>query len=265
MEEHVAEAPTSGGTWNRAFTTQWVESTTTGGVLWAAGFRLAEFFETTDLLAALRPLPASDAAPRRPRVLELGSGCGWLGIAAALNNPGIDVVLTDQETEGQLELTQRNIDGCGVDVQGRCTALPLDWVLGNPAVEDVAYELVFGSDLVYNEAGVELLPDLLVRLLAAPGARFVYAHTRYRYEDSDMTFLRNLRERGLCVREVWPRGGTPPPPSPAPMTEVFPEKRIVMWEIQSEASLAASDSSSLPYERAARHPTDTLSFDDESD
>eukprot|EP01063_Lacrimia_lanifica_P031392 TRINITY_DN5160_c0_g4_i1.p1 TRINITY_DN5160_c0_g4~~TRINITY_DN5160_c0_g4_i1.p1 ORF type:complete len:259 (+),score=79.65 TRINITY_DN5160_c0_g4_i1:49-825(+) len=237
--------PPGAGSWRRDFRTEWTTSGTTGGTLWEAAFRMADFLEGSDLFA---DMPGA-------KVLELGSGCGWLGVCVALNNPEVEVVMTDQEVEGQLEWTQHNVDICGTPLKN-IACKPLDWTVGNDAVTGVAWDVIIGSDLVYNEAGVEMLPPLLARLLGSGGS-FLYAHTRYRYEDSDMTFLQRLGEHGLQVREVWLPDAATPPPSPPPMSSVFPEKRIAIWEITKDG---APPRPAPRFRRAERAPTDVVSF-----
>ena len=246
--------------WRRQFTTEWAPLGTTGGTLWEAGFVLADFLEATGAVAAAAR--CANTRGSEAKLLELGSGCGWLGICVAANHPDVDVHLTDQEEEGQLAWTEHNVELSGVreSCGARCTTLPLDWVTGNPDVEANCYDLIFGSDLVYNEAGVELLPLLLKRLLVGSKTRFLYAHTRYRYEDADMTFYQNIAAQGLLIRECYADGTEAPPTSPLPMTQVFPEKRIAIFEILHPE--AQPDWTIPRCTVLKKGPTDSVVFDD---
>lgn len=85
---------------------QWVqvESTpldTTGGHTWRAAYRLADFLEAMAAQLCL-------SQPGGVTLLELGSGCGWLGCTLARNLPPSSlVVLTEQA--GGLEWLAHNL------------------------------------------------------------------------------------------------------------------------------------------------------------
>jgi hypothetical protein len=102
---------------------------TTGGHVWDAARRLADFLETEeDELKLRRPgtgcsavnlclpatthllLPSNSSPAQRPiisrphplcasglKVIELGAGCGWLGLTVAKNIPSATVLLTEME------------------------------------------------------------------------------------------------------------------------------------------------------------------------
>ncbi|KAJ9473635.1 hypothetical protein DIPPA_22221 [Diplonema papillatum] len=242
--------------WSTHFKTEWTDLDTTGGTIWEAAHVLGRFLEESGVVG-------SEACGNRgrPKVLELGSGCGWLGILVALNCPQCDVVMTEQEAGGALAWTRHNLGCCGHALPN-CSVAPLDWLTGNDAITSAPWDLVIGSDLVYNEAGSDMLPALLPKLLSRSSQReaplFFYAHTRYRYEDLDMSFYRNLAANGLRVAEVWLEGEDSPPPSPRPMTEVFPTKRIAVFEVSSEPAQAPRGL----YRRSEKRPTDVVLFDD---
>ena len=121
-----------------------------------------------------------------------------------------------------------------------------------------AWDLILGSDLVYDAAGVDALPKLLAGLLRASkrrGCVALYAHTKRRFEAYDADFYENLAAAGLRVREVFAAGedvGQLRPESPPPLAEriasgeldaLFPEKRVAVLEIR----LAAPGESVEPY------------------
>ena len=90
-------------------------------------------------------------------------------------------------------------------------------------------DLVIGSDLVYNDAGVRMLPRVLAAL-AGGRTRILYAHTLYRFEQMDLDFFEELKAIGLCCRTLWPPCSDRPE-SPEPMTELFPEQYVAIFEL----------------------------------
>eukprot|EP00964_Phaeocystis_antarctica_P139736 scaffold104549_cov48-Phaeocystis_antarctica.AAC.1 len=58
-------------------------------------------------------------------------------------------------------------------------------------VQSAYFDLVIGSDLVYEEEGMRALVRVFA-VLAARGVRILYAHTRYRFELLDMLFFEAL-------------------------------------------------------------------------
>jgi len=67
--------------------------------------------------------------------------------------------------------------------------------------DENGWDFVIGSDLVYNQIGVELLPWVM-RAHMGPGSVGYYAHTRGRFEHFDIDFMENLKRVGLVVKEV---------------------------------------------------------------
>mmetsp|Transcript_29719 Transcript_29719/g.81381 ORF Transcript_29719/g.81381 Transcript_29719/m.81381 type:complete len:432 (-) Transcript_29719:99-1394(-) len=170
-----------------------------GGVVWAAGVVLATFI-------------GSNAPPgpllqwRGAKVLELGSGTGIGGLAAA--SRGSEVMLTDRDQ--LVPLMQLNIDlnhgeteaGAG---SARCAAF--DWSAPAPAEVSVGplWDIVVAADLVYSFASVSPLVDTLAALVrpggAAAGASVLYAHNP-RSPELDAELRASLTGHGLRVRDL---------------------------------------------------------------
>lgn len=98
-----------------------------------------------------------------------------------------------------------------------------------------SWDFIFGSDLVYNEAGCELLPRTLAAL-ASEQTQVLYAHTKRRFEMLDCDFFANLLAAGLEYEEVREPWAASPPPSPPAFTSLFPEMRIAVFRIFSRRS-----------------------------
>eukprot|EP00960_Hanusia_phi_P068221 766789-Hanusia_phi.AAC.1 len=74
---------------------------TTGGRVWDAAHRMADFLEAMQ----------EDLGLSRPgmQILELGAGCGWLGMTVARNLPHARVCMTEMEQGGALEHLEHNV------------------------------------------------------------------------------------------------------------------------------------------------------------
>ncbi|KAF6263177.1 putative methyltransferase-domain-containing protein [Scenedesmus sp. NREL 46B-D3] len=135
------------GDWTDDITVQTTKHlTTTGGTVWNAARRCASFLESE----------AKKIGLDRPgvRVLELGAGCGLLGMLVARNTPAAaEVCLTEQAFGGALEHLRHNVQA--------------NMHLPNMATVTTCahWDVIIGSDLVYNSAGVMGFPRVLAALM----------------------------------------------------------------------------------------------------
>jgi predicted nicotinamide N-methyase len=141
-----AELPDEGGV-------EWAPLVDYWSVLWRSGVALA------------RAVARLDLAGRR--VVELGCGLGLPSLAAARR--GAAVLATDAYPE-PLELLARNAAANGVEV---ATAIA-DWHFPDALLARGPFDLALASDVLYVEASVEALGELLPALaptamLADPG------------------------------------------------------------------------------------------------
>ena len=116
---------------------------------------------------------------------------------------------------------------------------------GSPTLDAVPWDFIVGSDLVYDENGVRMLPRVIRSLLekaaaaraetdldpGAPPPRAYYCHTKYRYELRDIEFYAEMRACGLEMKEVRAPGMSTPPASPEPLSQLFPEKRVAVYRV----------------------------------
>jgi len=167
-----------------------------GSVIWDCGVMLA-----AHLVGTLGP-----EGLKGKRVLELGSGTGIAGIAAAAC--GADVTLTDlpahlPNLKGNVERNRALVEGGG----GSLATAQLDWARGEAGVADLpggrAWDIVLGADLLYSEAAVAPLGTVLRAILAAApqNPTFLLAH-KQRTEEVDVGMLELFRSAGLPLHVI---------------------------------------------------------------
>jgi hypothetical protein len=111
-------------------------------------------------------------------------------------------------------------------------------------VRHAACDVVIGSDLVYDDAGVINLPRCIAAIAeACPHCTILYAHTLHRFDNWDVEFFSNLHRLGLFYRELDHCEGADlgsnadgitvggRPDSPPPFAELFPDQRQAVYEI----------------------------------
>jgi predicted nicotinamide N-methyase len=121
--------------------------------LWPSGVALAEVVAGLEL--------------RGRRVLELGAGLGIPSLVAALG--GAEVLATDWADDA-VELLRTNAERNGL----RLRAERVRWDEPEPLLAEAPWDVVLGSDLLYESRNAEQLLELLPRLggellLAEPG------------------------------------------------------------------------------------------------
>jgi predicted nicotinamide N-methyase len=145
--------------------------------LWASAVALAHDVS----LRSLRGAPT----------LELGCGLGLPSIAAAL--AGGRVLATDWSPDA-VRATAANAERNGVEIE----TLQCSWAEPDALVERAPWPLVLASDVLYERRNVELLLDLLPRLVDETGLVLLADPGRVPAE----RFLAAAPEHGWTVRSV---------------------------------------------------------------
>ncbi|KAF6263186.1 putative methyltransferase-domain-containing protein [Scenedesmus sp. NREL 46B-D3] len=162
----------------------------TGTLIWAAGVRLSQHIvknRTQELKGA--------------RVLDLGSGTGIVGIAAACL--GAHVMLTD--TRDILPQIMENVHQNGALVEaagGSATVQELDWNQPDDEVLDQDYDWVFGSDVTYTEEALLPLAKLLRQLVLTNEQCVVKLAHMHRSKELDRAMRETFHDEGLMLRPV---------------------------------------------------------------
>jgi predicted nicotinamide N-methyase len=172
--------------------------------LWASAVALAHDVS----MRALRGRPT----------LELGCGLGLPSIAAAL--AGGRVLATDWSPDAVLA-TAANAERNGVQVE----TLECSWAEPDAIVERGPWPLVLASDVLYEARNVDLLLDLLPRLVDETGLVLLADPGRVPAE----RFLAAAPERGWTIRSV---------PSPR-------AKRVLVHRLRKDSTEEASPSSTI--------------------
>ncbi|KAI9351328.1 S-adenosyl-L-methionine-dependent methyltransferase [Obelidium mucronatum] len=125
-------------------------------------------------------------------VIELGSGRGLGGLAAASLFPGARVTLTDASDESLAIAT----DAIALNGLSNCSTSVLNWYSYN---ESDSYDLVIGADVLYLGRAVRAIVSLLTRLMKRETGRAILV-------DPDRCFAQDFEdecaEKGLAVERV---------------------------------------------------------------
>jgi predicted nicotinamide N-methyase len=155
-----------------------------GWRVWRGALSLCEELERRPALVAGR------------RVLELGAGCGLVGLLAARLGAA-SVVLTDS-VPALLQCCVENAEANGLS-EGVCVHC-LDWTDITSSSVPTA-EVALGSDVIYDSEHAAALPAVLQRHLAPGG--FALLVNGIRFPDILRDFLQQLGRAGLtCVARV---------------------------------------------------------------
>ena len=132
-------------------------------------------------------------------VLELGSGCGIVGIALAQLVSGCSVILTDLPEA--MEILDHNISTARVAQQSKLAKLSLDWDHEIPsAVKSSVLDLIVISDCTYNSDSQSALIRTLCALVALSPDAYVIVSMKVRHS-SEAVFFDLMAEAGFEIIE----------------------------------------------------------------
>ena len=132
--------------------------------------------------------------PDRQRALEIGCGCGLVGVAGLI--AGLDVTFSDL-VPAAVELSLRN---AAINGYADATGRTLDW----RDDVDESFELLLASDVLYETSQHESLLDFAVKILKPGGCLWIGDPGRQQAE----RFLELAKQHGWRV-ELWDRNLKP--------------------------------------------------------
>lgn len=169
--------------------------------LWDGSQALAQHIDQIISLQTPTTMPLLEyvlvsATYRKLHVLELGCGCGTVGIALAQSVPDCNVILTDLEEVA--ELVQANIARMRPAISSSASFEPLDWeadalpkkILGR------TNDLIIVSECTYNTDTLQPLVQTLVKLVARSPKAVIVVSTKTRHS-SEAVFFEMMKEAGL--------------------------------------------------------------------
>jgi predicted nicotinamide N-methyase len=179
------------------------QSGTTGFRTWEASLHLSTY---------LCSLPATHAhSPTDRKILELGSGTGFLTILCAGHLQAAHITATDGFTH-VLDDLRSNLALNDLEDSTNITVKQLKWgedLWDNGETDDALpggqVDLIIGADVTYDAAALPALTSTIADLMTLyPNAQILLAST-VRNPETYAKFLRLCGERGWKVKDVdWP-------------------------------------------------------------
>lgn len=188
----------------------------TGGKVWDASLNFFRFLSDCDELKN----------PERMKILELGSGCGWLGMRLSKQFVSASILMSEQSQFGALDWLNHNISlNPGLNLE----AVELDWAHLPENVASSRWDFVIGCELVYSYGGACLLASVLGSLLGHRGSVCFYAHSLNRFESVDERMFAEFERNNLCVEVVY--GNRDSIANIGSFGELFREIELVIFRI----------------------------------
>ncbi|KAK3718931.1 hypothetical protein LTR37_004847 [Vermiconidia calcicola] len=168
--------------------------------LWDGSQALAQHIDNTINMQTPTSLPLLEyvlisATYRKLNVLELGCGCGTVGISLAQAVPDCDVLLTDLPEV--TELVTANIDRMKPAIASKVAFDALDWEQPLPKrLQTRMNDLIIVSECTYNTDTLQPLVQTLLNLVARSPKAVLVVSTKTRHE-SEAAFFDMMKTAGL--------------------------------------------------------------------
>ncbi|KAK3699998.1 hypothetical protein LTR37_016158 [Vermiconidia calcicola] len=168
--------------------------------LWDGSQALAQHIDHTINMQTPTSLPLLEyvlisATYRKLNVLELGCGCGTVGISLAQAVPDCDVLLTDLPEV--TELVAANIDRMKPAIASKVAFDALDWEQPLPErLQKRTNDLIIVSECTYNTDTLQPLVQTLLNLIARSPKAVIVVSTKTRHE-SEAAFFDMMKKAGL--------------------------------------------------------------------
>jgi predicted nicotinamide N-methyase len=189
----------------------------TGGKVWQASLRFYSFLSSDPLFSR----------SSSSKILELGSGCGWLGLMIAKDLPESSVIMSEQSHFNALDWLNHNISLN--PTISNVSAIELDWAHVPDDVVNQRWDVILGCELVYSYEGAKLFVALLKTLLTGSNSVCYYAHSLNRFETVDEMLLSLFQQYELNVEVVF--GQHAVEKAPGSFEDLFRELELVIFRI----------------------------------
>lgn len=137
------------------------------------------------------------ATYRRMNVLELGSGCGIVGIDLAQTIPDCSVVLTDLE-EAE-DIIQKNISAANPAMASEISFQKLDWEQQLPGpITTKSFDIIVLADCTYNADSSPALVRTIRALVNRSPKAVVAVAMKIRHQD-ELIFFDLMKEKDLII------------------------------------------------------------------
>ncbi|GAB7349653.1 hypothetical protein MBLNU459_g0329t1 [Dothideomycetes sp. NU459] len=154
--------------------------------LWDGSLALTAYVDRVIALQAVQTIPLLEhvlcsATFKKFNVLELGCGCGIVGIGLAQTVPDCNVILTDLPEVD--ELVARNIEAANLAISSRVEFVPLDWEAPlPPRVSSRNFDLIVVAECIYNTDSIPPLVETLALLLERSPKAVILLSTKVRHQ-----------------------------------------------------------------------------------
>lgn len=168
--------------------------------LWDGSQALVHHIDQTISLQGGTTMPLLEyalvsATYRRLNVIELGCGCGSVGISIAQMVPDCDVLLTDLPEV--TELVEANVARMLPAMSSKVNFLPLDWEDPLPdKIQSRPNDLIIVSECTYNSDTLQPLVQTLLALLVRSPKAVIVVSTKTRH-DSEAVFFDMMKNVGF--------------------------------------------------------------------